>query len=372
MDLKNVYRLIRLLIVIGIIVSMFILLYYIARYTYPFIIAILFAFIMNPLVNTLETKANFSRPFSVIVAILLALAAIIGFLVLLVVELINGTTYLAEHIPAHFKAFINYFERLVSYQVLPVYQKLASMISTLDASQQTVIMNNIQKIGEEIASTGANILQNLLKKIPATLAGLPNYVSVLLFSLLGTFFISKDWYKLTDRVQKIAPRTVSESGRSVFTGLKRALFGFIKAQITLISITAVIVLIGLLILKIDYAITIAIIIGLIDLLPYMGTGLIFVPWILYMFFTGNYVLTIGLSILYIIVIVQRQVTEPKILATNIGIDPLATLVALFAGFQLFGFAGLIIGPIFLVIINTLHQTGVFQQIWSYIKGPGPE
>ncbi|MFP3440998.1 AI-2E family transporter, partial [Pantoea sp. SIMBA_133] len=59
---------------------------------------------------------------------------------------------------------------------------------------------------------------------------------------------------------------------------------------------------------------------------------------------------------------------PKVLSSNIGLDPLATLIALFVGFQLFGFIGLIIGPVLLVVLKTLYQANVFQDIWGYIKG----
>src|SRR5699024_5835394 len=116
--------------------------------------------------------------------------------------------------------------------------------------------------------------------------------------------------------------------------LKKALLGYLKAQLTLISITGAIVFVGLLILHVDYALTIAVATGLIDLLPYLGTGIVFVPWIIYMFFTGNYFLTIGLAVLYAIVLIQRQIMEPKIVSSNIGLDPLATLIAIFVGIQL--------------------------------------
>ena len=142
--------------------------------------------------------------------------------------------------------------------------------------------------------------------------------------------------------------------------LKKALFGFLKAQLTLISITTVIILIGLLILRVDYAITIALVTGLVDILPYLGTGLIFVPWIIYELITGNINFAIGLGVLYIIVLVQRQIMEPKVLSSNIGMDPLATLISLFVGFKLIGFLGLIIGPVTLVILTTLHKANVFQ------------
>lgn len=159
----------------------------------------------------------------------------------------------------------------------------------------------------------------------------------------------------------------SNIGR-VYRDLKKALLGFLKAQVTLIAITAAIDFIGLVILQVDYAFTIAIITGLIDLLPYLGTGIVFVPWIIYMFFSGNFFLTIGLSVLYAIIIIQRQIMEPKIVSSNIGLNPLATLIAIFISLQFFGFVGFIVGPIALVILNTLHQARVFHDIWHFIIG----
>ncbi|GGD16798.1 sporulation integral membrane protein YtvI [Pontibacillus salipaludis] len=337
-------------------------------YLYPFIIALTIAYLINPLVNILENKTHAPRSLAVFIAIMLLLGAIIGVITLLVVELIDGFTYLGMQLPEHFRTLISYLENLLTYKIVPLYERITSIMNTLDASQQQEIILQIQNVGANIAQSGAELLGDVLNAIPSYLKKLPNFATVLIFSLLGTFFISKDWYKLSIRIKKLTPSKVAESSASVFSGLQKALLGFIKAQFTLISITAFIVLIGLLILRVEYAVTIAILTGAVDLLPYLGTGFVFVPWIVYMFFTGNYFLTIGLSILYTIVIVQRQMMEPKVLSTNIGLDPLATLMALFVGFQLFGFLGLIIGPVSLVMLNTLHQSGVFKEIWAYIIG----
>ncbi|WP_186578399.1 sporulation integral membrane protein YtvI [Aquibacillus kalidii] len=371
MSLKHVYRLIRFIIVLAVITVSLICLYYLARYTYPFIFALLIAFIMNPFVNTLEEKANFNRAFAVFLSLLLVITTIIGILTLFVVELINGTTYLADHIPSNFKSLILFLQELISEKITPLYEKLANMITRLDKTQQDLVVDHLQGMGQDIASTGADVIQNLLQSIPSTLKILPSYVTTLLFSLLGTFFISKDWYKLKNTFIKIMPRQVSVSSGDVLRGLKAAFFGFIKAQFTLITITAIIVLIGLLVLKVKYAVTIAIIIGIVDLLPYLGTGIIFVPWILYSFFTGDYHLSIGLTILFMTVIIQRQLMEPKVLSTNIGLHPLATLISLFVGFQIAGFVGLLFGPIALVVINTLIKTGIVNQLFLYVKGDGP-
>ncbi|KGP71711.1 sporulation integral membrane protein YtvI [Pontibacillus yanchengensis] len=365
----NFWRIARFLYVACIIVFGLFIIIQFTQYTYPFLIAIAIAFIMNPLVNFLETKGKMPRALAVFLSILVILAIIIGVITLLIVELVNGTLYLSERIPEDFATLVSYFEDLIASQIIPIYERLTSMLNTLDPSHQKEIMKQIENVGGNIAASGANLLESILKWLPEKLSQIPDFATVLVFSLLGTFFISKDWYRWGNKIKTLTPDKVMSSSGNVFRGLQNALFGFMKAQFTLISITAIIVLIGLLILQVDYAITIAIITGAVDLLPYLGTGLIFVPWIIFMFFTGNYFHTIGLSILYIVVIIQRQMMEPKVLSTNIGLDPLATLISLFVGYQLFGFLGLIIGPVFLVIVKTLFQTGVLQEIWSFVMVP---
>ena len=127
-------------------------------------------------------------------------------------------------------------------------------------------------------------------------------------------------------------------------------------------------LIGLLILNIPYAITIALLIGLVDLPPYLGVGAVLVPWFLYLFFTGNTKLGLGLLIIYGVIVVVRQLLEPNLLSSNVGLDPLLTLIALFVGLKLFGFLGIIIGPVTVVVILALHRAQVFRDIWMFIKG----
>jgi sporulation integral membrane protein YtvI len=368
--LQNIHlqRFIRLFVVVAILVVSYCLLMILSKYTYPFIFSIIFAFMINPLVNYVENRTKIPRVIIVLVVILFILALIITILILLIVEIINGMTSLAKEVPQYFTELVKYFEEIIVSNLLPIYEKLSSIINDLDPQAQAQILNSIENIGSEIAEIGEDLITNILTWIPEQIAGIPNFAAVLVFSLLGTFFISKDWHKLSSGIQKFIPTKIIHSSNSVVKGLQTALIGFIKAQFTLISITTIIVLIGLLILKVDYAITLAIIIGAVDFLPYLGTGLIFIPWIFYTFFTGNYFLTIGLAILYIIVIIQRQLMEPKVLSTNIGLDPLATLIALFAGYELFGFLGLIIGPVVLVIVNTLIKTGILKELWHFIKG----
>lgn len=368
MSPQYLQRIFRFLVVIAAVLLGVIAIYYTATVTYPFIIAFLLAFMINPFVNYLEKKAKMPRALAVIVSLAALLTVFAGLVTLLVVEIVSGTQYLAEVVPSHFQTLVVYIEDFIASQIIPLYNDWAALFKNLDVSQQDTIMSNIQSVGTKVATTVGQFIQGVLQNIPKLLSWLPNAATVIIFSLLATFFISKDWYRLSRTVHRFLPTKAQTSGRTVFMNLKQALFGFIKAQATLISITTVIVLIGLLILRVDYAITIALIIGIVDILPYLGTGIVFIPWIIYAAVSGNVPFAIGLGVLYIVVLVQRQIMEPKILSSSIGLDPLATLIALFVGFKLLGFLGLIAGPVLLVVIRALHSANVFHDLWRFIKG----
>jgi len=365
---KYINRTIRFLLVIGVIVLALFSIYFLSSVTYPFLIGLIIAFMINPLVNFLEKKAKMPRVLAVFVALVIIFALFAGLVTLLVAEIVSGANYLATVVPEHLNTLINYIEDYFTAQIIPLYNQLTSVFNKLDAGQKDTIIANIQNIGTNIGTTVGNFFKNLFGNIPNVLSWFPNTATVFIFSLLATFFISKDWYRLSAMGGKLLPEKAKTSGRTVFIDLKKALFGFIKAQATLISITTVIILIGLLILRVDYAITIALATGIVDIIPYLGTGAVFVPWIIYSAISGDTGLAIGLGVLYIVVLVQRQIMEPKILSSSIGLDPLATLIALFVGFKLIGFLGLIVGPVSLVIITTLYRANVFHDVWAFIKG----
>ncbi len=307
-----------------------------------------------------------ARWLSVSVVLVGLITVVIGLITVLVSEIIMGTNYLSQSVPVHFQTLVYEVQKLVTEKIIPIYEQISNVFYSLDNDHQVTIMAYIETISSHITSSASSTIQSILTGISDLLLALPNLATVIIFSLLATFFISKDWYKLVFHFRKWLPDAVTNRTKEVMKSLKKAFVGFILAQLTLISITCCIVLIGLLVLRVDYPITIAFIIAVVDLLPYLGTGLIFIPWILYTFFSGQLSLTIGLAILYGIVVVQRQIMEPKILSSSIGVDPLATLVSLFVGYKLFGFLGLIFGPVILVFLQTLHNAHVFLDLRNYI------
>lgn len=368
MNKHFMYSTFRFFFVLGLIVFGLVVFYYTATLTYPFIIAVILALIINPAVNFFEKKLKFPRSLSVIVSLLLLVSALAGLVTVLVTEVISGTTYLTNVIPLNIELITTYIENVVFDSILPIYDRIANFYENLDPSMKETIVNNIKSFGSSLAEFTSSLVTSILTGLKNVISSLPTFATVLIFSTLATFFISKDWERLKKMAHKIIPKKIVTSSKEISKELFKALGGYVRAQLTLISMTGIIVLIGLLILKVKFAITIAIAIAFVDLLPYLGTGFVFVPWIIYSFIVGESSFAIGLLILYIVVLIQRNLMEPKILSNSIGLDPLATLVSLFIGFKLIGFLGLIVGPVALVLIKTLHTTGIFTIIKSFILG----
>ncbi|WKB37254.1 sporulation integral membrane protein YtvI [Terrilactibacillus sp. S3-3] len=310
-----------------------------------------------------------SRGFATFAILTIIFGILSSLMVFIGLNLIKGLTYLTKMVPEHVNLLADDFQTFFFIKLLPAWEHLTHLYNELSPSDQQAIQHNIHNIGEKSAEILNGIGSHLINGLSHFIISLPNTLTSTILIFLATFFISKDWNRIGAFILASATPKIDEHLKAVYRELKKAFIGrFIHAQFILVSITTIIVFFGLLLLRVEHPLTIALISGIVDLMPYLGTSAVFIPWITYHFFAQNYMLTIGLSTLFALVIIQRQLTEPKILSSNIGLDPLATLISLFVGFKIFGFTGLILGPISLVILKTLFQARVFHDIWLYIAG----
>ncbi|BAB04182.1 sporulation integral membrane protein YtvI [Halalkalibacterium halodurans] len=358
----------RLLIVALLIATGLYALYFFLSLTYPFLIAALLAFFMNPIVNTLEKDIRLPRPLAVLVSLLLLFGLIGGLVTIMIVKMIDGFRYLSLMVPTQIERISMTIQNYVNEQILPLWNQGLGLIDRLEPSQQRALEEGIQQLGGQLASLLGNLGQAIANGLSHIVSALPLTLTVVVFIILGLYFISKDWNKFKMAARTRLPFIVRRRTLDVIKDLKTKVFGFITAQVILISLTALINFIGLLVLQVEHPFTIALIIGLVDLLPYLGTGIILIPWGIYSIVTGNLFLGVGLLALYGLTVLIRQLAEPKVLSSSLGLNPLATLISLFAGLQLFGVLGLVIGPVLLVLLLSLYQANVLNGIWRFIKG----
>ncbi len=212
-----------------------------------------------------------------------------------------------------------------------------------------------------IAFQGAQgLLVGALSALQTWLQGLPNAGATFLIAALSTYFISSE----KDAVRRFILSLMPDDWHGAATGIKskllRSTVGLLKAQAVMVAITFVIVLGVLVALGVNYSLTIALLSALMDVLPVLGPGLIFLPWGAYAFLTGNQSLGFSLLGLYGTVALVRGVLQPRIIGERIGLHPLATLVALYIGVKVFGAAGFIYGPLIVIILKAVTGAGLIS------------
>jgi sporulation integral membrane protein YtvI len=317
----------------------------------PFLLAILIAIIIDPLVNALEQKIRIGRSLAVILSLLIVLSIFSVFLVLIssrmVVELL------------HFSKIIPGLSRYIIDEGYEILAEIRSFITAnpLPPEAQNAIQDNIIQFANSIKIFLGKSTERLINFI----AILPLIFTITIVSAVATFFISKDKEIIINYFINLIPPKALLPLNNLVTTLVSALNGFLRAQLFLVTMTAIQAVIGLYFLGFEFPFTIGVLVGFFDLLPILGPGAIFIPWSLWHILIGNFKLGLLLLMLYAILVIVRQLIEPKILGASIGLHPLATLVAVFAGLRLMGVKGIFIGPILLLIAKLIIQTKIKQR-----------
>lgn len=335
-------------------------------YTLPLFIAIFISLCMEPGVSFLVNSLKFPRPLASLSILVLIISSIITLSIVLLSELYDGITYLAEQLPNQLQAFGEILDYYFHMVFIPLYEDILGLFNQLAVSERMMIQQYMTELFNQIATFIGSFFQDILFSIPEGLTKLPQSLTMFIFIFLASLIISADFPNLKRIAGSLTPKQFHDLWGNLMNYFKKAMTGYVKAQVVLVSISFLIILCGFLILRVDHALTIAFFMLLIDLVPYVGTGLLFLPWILYTFLIGNYPQTIGLAIIYAVVILTRQLIEPKILSMNMGIHPLAWLVAVFFGFKIWGAVGLLLAPFILVFIKSMQQAGVFHALYRYI------
>lgn len=342
-------------------VILVLLIYLLTPLLYPFFIAWAIAYILSPFIRLLNQRARFPRWLAVSVTLLLFLTVVSLVVFLLVQTLIIEFKGLGEHLQkyaVHLKFVIKDL-----YESDRFSQWLRSLPFELDQAQ---LDNILSSAASTLSNWGVLLLEGTYGFLRQLLLRLPKIAILMIIIIFATFIMSIDWNKYTGFIHRL-PDKLQHSLNHIWSDLKSSFFGYLRGHLLISAITASVFLIGLLILGVDYALMIAFIGGLMDLFPLIGIPLIIVPWSIFSFFTGNYVLGTGLLILWPIILIVRHALEPKIYASSIGLNPLLLLISIFAGLQLLGAKGIIIGILILVILTALSKAQVFQLARQYIR-----
>jgi len=269
---------------------------------------------------------------------------VITIMILLSVVLITNTVYeliyLSKYLPQYRDQIVDYVDEFLLRQ-----QELFDRMPDIVSNILSRIMDNIYQRGEDYISNMINWSLNITLYIPA-------YIIILLFTIITTFFLSKD--KKVILKYLTSKRKISKILNS---NIINDIFSYLKVQLLIITNTTVLTGITFAILGYPYVILLAFLSGILDLIPVIGPGAILWPLIIYNILINNIRNVLIIFILYIIVTSARPFFESKILGKNIGVHPIILLFGIYVGLMTMGLQGIIIAPISIIIFKALLNTG---------------
>ena len=191
-------------------------------------------------------------------------------------------------------------------------------------------------------------------------------IGIIMAILSAYFFVAEREY-LMNMVKKVTPDSLLNRWDVVYTALKDAVGGYFRAQFKIMGVVFVILFVGMLILGVDYAVLLALLIALLDFLPFFGTGAVMWPWAIYQLLEQNYKMAIGLAIIWGVSQLVRQLIQPKLVGDSIGLESIPTLFLIYIGFRVGGAFGLIVAVPVGMIIVSLYRAGMFSNFVKSVK-----
>ena len=237
------------------------------------------------------------------------------------------------------------------------------LISAADRAPDAIRPMLIQTVMNTFADSTA-LLEQAANQLPSMAAGVIGKVSkgalTVGTGVLSGYMISARLPKIRSAISCKIPKSWREKAVPAICRIKTTFFGWLQAQLKMMSVTWLVIAIGLTILKIPYGFLWAILVALVDAVPILGTGTILVPWAIISFLQGNGQLGGGLMAVYGIASLVRSVVEPRVVGKSLGLDPLLSLMAVYFGFRLLGFVGIVLAPVSAALIKSMFTSGLFE------------
>lgn len=206
-------------------------------------------------------------------------------------------------------------------------------------------------------SLGARLVELLSNALPRVagwmLSSLPSVLLAALITVMAGFYFCMDGEAVLGGLARLLPVRLREKLPRLRRRAGEVGKCYLRVYLILLGLTFLELLVGFLILRVQYALLLAALIALVDLLPILGVGTILLPWAVVAFFQKNFYLGFGLCVLYLAILILRQVLEPRLVGKSLGLHPLLALFAAYVGWQLLGFWGMALGPVAALLLRSL-------------------
>jgi predicted PurR-regulated permease PerM len=317
----------------------------------PVIMAGILYYLLNPIVDFLEKK-QLPRVWS-----------IVGLFILVVVLIIWGVIVIVPKIQEQTISFANHFPQYID----TINKQMKELLGNPSLEQ---FRTQLESIGDRIISSLGDIIKNVST---FTVQGLGNFFGAIVSVIVAImtmpfilFYLLKDGRKLVPYVIKFLPTKMRQPTFKVLSEVNSQVSSYIRGQLTVAFAVAVMFIIGFSVIGMDYAVTIGIVAGILNLIPYLGSFLAMIPAV-FLGIVGGPALLIKVLIVFVLEqTIEGRVISPLVLGSQLDIHPVTILLVLLTSGKLFGVVGVILGiPIYAaakVVITHIFEW--YQEISS--------
>lgn len=212
-----------------------------------------------------------------------------------------------------------------------------------------------ERLGDGLTSALTGIGERLSEWLATSIGGLavamPRVVIGTVVAIVSSFYLCSDLDKIKDYLFGFIEEGSRQRVRGMLSQVLRGIKAYAAAYFWLFLITFLELYLGLLLLGRRYALLIALLLALVDMLPLFGAGVFVVPWGIILILQGDLRVGIGLLVLLGLMSIVRQIVEPRLVGKKLGIHPLASLCSMYVGLRLFGIWGMLLAPVAVLVIK---------------------
>lgn len=317
----------------------------------PFLAAYFLVYLLRPIVRLLNQRFKINRKLSSVI-LLGILVAVLGVAICFI------TNAVIKQIKNFCSNYVEYEKKLdhITDKACDVLEKYSGIESR---EIKVYVDKGIDTVSE--MGTSEETVNKVMNKSISTVILIGELFVFVLTMIISSYYMLNNNEKSNNK-ENGKKKTINNKGSVIYKDIRRltskvghVCIAYIKTQLIIMAITSVICFISFMFINNDYALLLALIVGFLDALPLIGVGLILIPWGLVYLILGEYVKAVIIFITFVICYLVREFLEPRLMGNQIGITPLATIVAMYVGYKVFGVIGVILGPVGYILIDTLME-----------------
>ena len=335
----------KILITLAVLLGLWLGTQYLLPIAIPFLLAALLAAAAEPLVRVFHKRLKLPRAAASGIGVLIALVVAALAVLVLCALLVRELGQLAGILPDLEGTAMQGIDSLEGF-LLRMAEKTPNAVSPILVHGVEGFFSDGTALLDQLSTKVLQLASGVVTRIPDSAFGFGTWI-------LASFMISARLPQLRHWLKSRLSESWQQTYLPAVKRLKSNVSGWLKAQVKLIGVTFLVLTIGFLTLQIRYAPFWAAIISLVDALPVLGTGMILVPWSLVCLLQGDTIRAIGLLGTYAAASILRSVLEPKFIGKQLGLDPLVTLLAIYAGYRIWGILGMVFAPLLAITITQL-------------------